>query len=67
MEGQTHAMVTLIVEKSIVDVLNNPAKQQRGELSHVTEALQTAQQSGIEIETIIGFHINWSKNSKKKK
>ncbi len=29
------------------------------------ELLTQAQQRGVELETMIGFHINWSKHSKK--
>lgn len=63
-KGQARAVTTLLVEKSILDVLNDPAKQ--AENSHVAEMLMTAQQNGVDLETMIGFHINWSKNSKRK-
>lgn len=63
-KGRSHAVATLLVEKSVLDALNDPSKQ--GGNHHITEMLTTAQQSGVDLETIIGFHINWSKNSKKK-
>ena len=64
-KGQSQAVVTLIIEKRILDMFNNPATKE-AEQTHVTEMLATARQSGVDLETVIGFHINWSKNSKKK-
>jgi hypothetical protein len=52
------------VEKRILDAFGDPSKQT--ENPHVTGVLTTAQQNGVDLETIIGFHINWSKNSKKR-
>ena len=63
-QGQSHAVATLIVEKRILDIFNDAAKQ--SENPHMTEVLMVAQQNGVDLETMIGFHINWSKNSKKR-
>lgn len=62
--GQTQAVATLLVEKSVLDVYNDPARH--SERDHVAEVLTTAQQSGVDLDTMIGFHITWSKNSKRK-
>lgn len=57
-------MATLIVEKRVLDMFNDSAKQ--AERHHVIEMLTIAQQNGVDLETMIGFHINWSKSSKKR-
>lgn len=64
-KGQSQAVATLLVEKSVLDILTNPSKQ-HAENSHVAEMLVAAQQNGVDLDTLVGFHINWSKNSKKK-
>lgn len=62
--GQGQAVVTLIIEKHILEVLHDPKKQ--SEQNYTAQLLTTAQQSGVDLETMISFHINWSKHSKKK-
>lgn len=61
--GLGHSVVTLILEKPVLDILYDPKKQQ--EHGRTAQLLNTAQQRGVELETMIGFHINWSKHSKK--
>lgn len=63
-KGKTRAVATLIVEKRILDIFSDTAKHT--ESPHLTETLMTAQQNGVDLETMIGFHINWSKNLKKR-
>lgn len=63
-KGQNRAVATLIVEKRILEMFSDSAKQ--AENPHVAGILMTAQQNGVDLETMIGFHINWSKRSKKR-
>ena len=61
--GPSHSVATLILEKPVLDILNDPKKQ--AEHCRTAELLNSAQQRGVEMETMTGFHINWSKYSKK--
>ena len=64
-QGQGHAVVTLIIEKHILDALYD-SKKQSEKHSHAAQMLAIAQQNGVDLETMVSFHINWSKHSKKK-
>ena len=63
-KGQSHAVATLILEKRVLDAFSDSAKQP-AENSQMIDILTVAQQNGVDMETMIGFHINWSKSSKK--
>ena len=63
-KGRSQAVATLIVEKRILDLFNDLSKQTENQ--HLADTLMAAQQSGVDVETMIGFHINWSKNLKKR-
>lgn len=64
--GLGHAVVTLIIEKQILDAFHDPRKQSEQSHTNQSHLLVAAQQSGVDLETMTGFHINWSKHSKKK-
>ena len=62
-KGRSQAVVTLIVEKRVLEVFSDPSKQASNQ--HLADTLMVAQQNGVDLETMIGFHINWSKNRKR--
>ena len=64
-KGQGHAVVTLVIEKHILDAFHDPKKL--SDQNTMTQMLlTTARQNGVDLETMISFHINWSKHSKKR-
>ncbi len=61
--GASNTVVTLLLDKTTVKLLETPEHQMSAEQLQLAELVQHAQQGGIDVETMLSFFSQWQSHN----